>query len=174
MCGKCCRVSTTLQSYQELSALAEQGDEEAKDFLSIFEPYNSIDDARAVCANTVENVLLRLKDAVEVPEDINFYKCKYILDNNLCGNYENRPELCKRFPSSAWAIVPPGCGYEGWMFQEREKIKQGIRRKKEDLMDYEIGLKTSKNPENIKKLEEAIEKIKNIIKMYEKYGSADW
>ena len=48
MCGKCCRVVTTSTPYNILIKMAEDGDAGAIDFLSLFEPYNSIEDATTV------------------------------------------------------------------------------------------------------------------------------
>lgn len=174
MCGKCCRVATTHISYEELLELAKNGEESAIDFLKIFEPYPSVEEARKVCAKTVDNILENVKYSPDAPEKMTFYKCKYIGDDNLCGIYQQRPEVCERFPSSPWAVVPTGCGYEGWLFQKREEIKQKIRKQKETLREFEVLLKTVKDPEIIKKLEQAISKTKDIIDSLAKYGSQDW
>lgn len=174
MCGRCCRCATTAVPYQELLKMAEEGDESAKDFLSIFEPYSSPNAAREMDKLIVDNVFDRIETMVEEHPEITFYKCKHIQDNNLCGRYETRPELCGRFPTSPWSIIPPGCGYEGYLFQCREEIKQKIRKYKEDILEFEARLKTEQNPETKAKLESATEKMKNIITHYAKYGSADW
>lgn len=174
MCGKCCRVATTSASHKEMIDFAENGEESAKDFLGIFEPYPSIEAAREVHPEVVDNILTALKDSTESTEEITFYRCKYISDGNLCPKYKNRPEVCKRFPSTTWAVIPPGCGYEGWLFKCREELKQKIRKQKEYLIDFEAELKKEQSPEMTAKLEKAIKKIKDIIKAYAKYGSEDW
>lgn len=174
MCGKCCRLATTTIAYKELLTMVENDDEAAKDFLGIFEPYTSIDVAKEAHPEIVDNILRNLKNSPETITEVTFYKCKYILDNNLCGIYENRPELCERFPSSPWAVIPPGCGYEGWLFKSREEIKQKIRKQKESLLEFETELKKGKSPEMTIKLKNAIQKIKDIIKAYAKYGAEDW
>lgn len=174
MCGKCCRLATTYLTYNELLKLAEENDEGAKEFLRVFEPYPSIAAAKDAHPDIAENILVNLERTDNDSNEITFYKCKYIKDDNLCGIYENRPELCERFPSSPWAVVPPGCGYEGYLFQAKEKIKQNIRKLKENLLEYEAELKTEQNPERKLKLESAIEKTKNIVAHYAKYGSEDW
>lgn len=171
MCAKCCRISTTYIDYKDLLELVDNGDEGARDFLDIFEPYPSIDAARKVHPDVVDNILA---NSNKTAEEITFYRCKYILDNNLCGRYENRPELCMRFPATPWAVVPPGCGYEGWLFKSREELKQNIRRQKEILLEFESALKNGQTPEMAVKLEEAIKKINDIIKAYAKYGAEDW
>lgn len=174
MCGKCCRVATASTSYKELLELAENGDESAKDFLKVFEPYPSIEEAKKVSPQTVENILQQVENSDQYSNEVTFYKCKYIQDNNLCGRYKDRPEVCDRFPSTAWAVVPPGCGFEGWLFKKREEIKQKIRKQKEAMLEFEAELKTNQNPQMRKKLEEGIEKIKSTVEMFHKYGSKDW
>lgn len=174
MCGRCCRCATTFQSYEQLQKLAQEGDDSAKDFLSIFEPYPSLDEARKVDALIVDNLLTCLETCIEQPEDIKLYRCKYIQDNNLCGRYQDRPALCGRFPTSPWSIIPPGCGYEGYLFQCREEIKQRVRKYKEDILEFEARLKTEQDSEIKVKLESAIVKMKDIIAHYARYGSPDW
>lgn len=175
MCGRCCRAATTYIPHEELLKMAQEGDEGAKDFLRIFDAYPSIEAAREVDSLIVDNLLEKLETAPEKPSKITFYRCKHILDNNLCGIYENnRPELCGRFPTSPWAIVPPKCGYEGWMFKYREELKQKIRKQKESLLELEAELKNDHSPEMKAKIEVGIQQIKDIVKAYSKYGSEDW
>lgn len=170
MCGKCCRVITLPKSYKELQELADNGDKEATDFLELFEPYSSIEEARKASSETVDNILKYYDEDNECV----FYKCRFLLDNNLCSRYENKKELCDRFPSSAWTVIPPGCGYEGWLFQKNEEIRQYVRRKKERKLEFEAMLKETDDPDNIEKLLEVIKKIDCIVEMFSKYGSKDW
>lgn len=71
-------------------------------------------------------------------EEITFYGCKYLQPDNLCSRYDTRLTLCKHCPSSPWSIVPPGCGFEGWLFWQREELKQKIRRSKEELIELQL------------------------------------
>lgn len=174
MCGKCCRVVTTFKTYEELLQLAKGGDESAKDFLEIFEPYSSIDAAKKVSLETVDNIVENLKYSTIGLEELTFYKCKHILDDNKCAIYQNRLEVCERFPSSPWAVIPPGCGFEGYLFQKREEIKQKIRKQKEAVIELEVQLKRVKDPEMIKRIEESIAKTKSIIESFAQYGANDW
>ncbi len=175
MCGKCCRVSTTSTPYEKLKQMAEEGDEGAKDFLSIFVPYESIEAARKVGKDTVDNILERLRADGKLNEnEITFYRCKYLQPDNLCSNYENRPALCIHFPSTPWAITPPNCGFDGWLFWKREEIKQKVRREKEELLELKLLKKRTKDEETLKKIELVEQKIQRNIDMYKKYGSNDW
>ena len=175
MCGRCCRLSTTPYPYEELKAKVAEGTQGAMDFLELFEPYPSIDAAREADAAIVDNIIKGLKeDDNFVEEKLTFYRCRHIKDDNLCGIYLNRKELCDRFPSSPWAVAPPGCGFDGWLFQKREERKQKVRHLKENILDFEIMLEKEQVPEQIAKINEAIEKTKEIIGYYSKYGSQDW
>lgn len=172
MCGRCCRMSTTQFSHQELTKLAEEGDQGAIDFLDIFVPYESVEEARKLDAPIVNNIINNLDK--DKREDVTFYHCKHIQDNNYCGNYENRRDLCRNFPSTAWAVAPPGCGYEGWLFQKQEEIKAKVRKWKESILEYKAELNNEKAPEIRAKIELVIEKTQKLIDSYAKYGSADW
>ncbi len=175
MCGKCCRVVTTSIPYKKLLDMAKKGDKGAKDFLSLFVPYDSIEAARKVDAGIVDNIINRLIDDGNYNEDeITFYGCKYLLDNNLCSRYETRLDLCKHCPSSPWSIVPPGCGFEGWLFWQREEIKKKIRRSKEELIELKLLRLRTKDEETLKKISSVENKIFKNIDAYKKYGSENW
>lgn len=176
MCGKCCRVVTTSTPYSDLKIKAECGDQGAIDFLSIFEPYESIEAAREVDADVVDNIinLLKYDNPNLNVEEMTFYCCKYLQDDNKCSNYEKRPALCVHFPSTPWAIVPPGCGFEGWLFWKREEDKERVRRSKEELLELKLLKTKTLNPETFKKIEAVEAKIQKTIDLYKKYGSENW
>ena len=175
MCGRCCRVVTTSKSYEELKALQAENDEGACEFLKIFVPYPSIEAARAVDKELVDNVInLLIEDGNYDETKMTFYGCKYLREDNLCSIYEERPVLCRHWPSTPWSIVPPGCGFEGWLFLKREEAKQKVRKAKEDLLELKL-LKTKNPTEDIlKKISSVEHKIQTTIDMYKKYGSYDW
>lgn len=163
MCGKCCRVATSSLPHAELVRRSEAGDREAWEFLDTFTPFETLEDAMAMDKDTVLNI----------PDYQNrtFYTCKH-LKGNICGRYLERHDVCKRFPNSPWAIHPPNCGFEGWLFQEREKIMKYIRGLKEEQMEYRMMLKSS--PQHAEKLEQLISSIDRTIKLFDKYGSEYW
>lgn len=179
MCGRCCRMSTTPIPYEELKILAEQGDEGAKDFLELFEPYESIEEARKIDARIVDNIMNALNenniyDNSYNKNNIKFYKCRYIQDNNLCGIYQYRKELCDRFPSSPWAVAPPGCGFEGWLAEKREEMVQKVRKQKENLKIAERLLEEAETDEQKERIKITINNIKETINVFAKYGANDW
>lgn len=175
MCGKCCRVVTTSIPYAELKQMEQDGDKGAVDFLSLFVPYDSIESARNVDAGVVDNIINRLKSDGSFDEnEITFYGCKYLQDNNLCSRYETRLDLCKHCPSTPWAIVPPGCGFEGWLFWQREEIKQKIRKSKEELLELKLLRMRTKDENTLQKIDIVEHKIQRGIDFYKKYGSENW
>lgn len=176
MCGKCCRVVTnTKYTYSEIKQMAKEDNDFAKDFLKIFEPYPSIDAAKSVDAGTVENIIEHLKmDEKFNEKELTFYKCKYLLENNMCSIYEERPTLCIHCPSSGWVVVPPGCGFEGWLFLKREEDRQKVRRAKEELLELKLLKKKTKDEKLLFKIESVEKKLLNTIDLFKNYGSADW
>ncbi|MEW5820265.1 MAG: YkgJ family cysteine cluster protein, partial [Cyanobacteriota bacterium] len=129
-CGKCCKAAINRNSYERIKEMSAKGISEAVDFLSIFEPYESVDDAKNVVAEHVE----QLQKLVGYRYDnLTLYHCKYITENNLCSIYERRPKVCMDAPNEAWAIIPPGCGYYGWLFELREHAKKYVRALKQYL-----------------------------------------
>ncbi len=175
MCGKCCRVVTTSIPYPKLKEMAESGDKGACDFLSLFIPYDSIEEAKKIDASIVENIIDGLKDDGNYNEaETTFYYCRYLQDDNLCSNYENRPALCRHCPSTPWVIVPPGCGFEGWLFWKREEIKQRVRKEKEELLELKLLRKRTTNEETLKKISTVEQKLQRNIDIYKKYGSENW
>lgn len=175
MCGKCCRVVTTSTPYSQLQKMAKDGDKGAIDFLTLFEPYDSIESARKIDKDTVDNIINRLEiDGKFDEKEITFYGCKYLQDNNLCSRYETRLDLCKHCPSTPWSIVPPDCGFEGWLFWQREEVKQKIRKSKEELLELKLLRMRTKDENTLQKINIVEHKIQRGIDFYKKYGSENW
>lgn len=167
MCGKCCKSITTNHTYEELKDMTRKGSESARVFIEIFKPYASIEEARKVIPEQIDQVLKELEqnEGFDINK-VTFYYCPHLSPDNKCGIYECRPECCRRAPNSAWACMPPGCGFEGWQFEEREKIKHQIRKLKEYLIAAEAV--NADNAEELKNL------IAQKIKPLEKYGAMYW
>ena len=165
-CGKCCLVITTEKSYDEIKNLAENNDKEAIDFLELFEPYENIGEAKKAGKEIVENIVDY--------QNRTFYRCKFLGKDNLCSRYETRKNICKRFPSSPFAIVPPGCGYIEWLEDEKLKIIEKIRELKKEKSNYLAELNENISDYRRDLLNKIIISIDNYIKIYENYGSKDW
>lgn len=147
MCGKCC-IAVINKPYNELLELAKC-DKNTKEFLSLFEPYESTKNGNSL------------------------YKCKH-LKNNLCNIYEDRPERCRKYPETPFTNVPSGCGFEGWLFQKREELKARIRREKEILVSLETELKITKDLKKADELKKEINEIKDSVQKYSEFGSDNW
>lgn len=175
MCGKCCRVVTTKHPYEKLLELQKQGDKGACEFLELFVPFESIDEARKADSGTVDNIIEQLKSDSNYDESkITFYTCRCLQDDNKCSIYEKRPALCRHCPSTPWAIVPPGCGFEGWLFMKREEDKERVRKAKEELLEMEVLKRKVTNPDTLDKICAVEHKLNRTIEMYKKYGSENW
>ncbi len=165
-CGKCCLVITTEKTYEEILQLAQNNDREALDFLELFEPYKNIEEAKKAGKEIVENISDYQKRT--------FYRCKFLGENNLCSRYKTRKNICKRFPNSPFAVVPPNCGYQEWLKEEREKIVKKIRTLKQDKKNYLSELNENISDYRRDLLNKLIISIDKYIDMYTEFGSNDW
>lgn len=107
-CATCCNLACSEFSPEELRQKAENGDNFAKQFTSIFIPYESKEEARKIYPEYIQ----MLEDNKE--EDVYFYHCPKLTKDNRCSDYENRPQICRDFPDNPLSILPKACGYKGW------------------------------------------------------------
>ncbi len=114
-CAICCKLAGSEFSYEELKEKAKNGDEFASQFVSVFVPYTSEEEARAVYPEYFDFVVSKKEENSKMY----FYHCEK-LDKNLCGDYGNRPDICKVFPTNTLIMLPPSCGYYQW--QEETKV----------------------------------------------------
>ena len=70
--------------------------------------------------------------------------------------------------------MPPGCGFEGWLFLKREDVKQRIRKLKENQLYFRLKLQHASDSEQINALKDAIKSIDDIVMQYEVFGASDW
>lgn len=175
MCGQCCIAITTPYTNDELVQLAKEGQEEARVFVEIFKKYDSVDDARKRAPQHVENILRELKKNPEFQEEnVSFYYCPHLTEQNMCSIHPTRPDCCRRAPRNGWSLFPPGCGFKGWQFQQREKVKANIRHLKETLMDFELLSDDQVIPSANKTVKELKETISEKICLWDKYGAPFW
>ncbi|MDD3014348.1 MAG: YkgJ family cysteine cluster protein [Candidatus Gastranaerophilales bacterium] len=173
-CGRCCKSITTSYSYEELKQMNDEGEPEAKVFIEFFKPYPSIEEARKVVPEQVEQVLNTLKERNVDIDKVTFFYCPYISDKNLCSKYETRPSCCSRAPRHGWSLMPPGCGFEGWQFEQREKHKKLIRSLKEYLYVVENLSQDGRVPGRDLTIDELRKNIEEKIKPWERFGSMFW
>ncbi len=175
MCGKCCRAITTPYKHNEIIELDKEGQEEARVFTEIFKRYSSVEEARKVVPDHVEQILTKLKKSPDYDESkISFYYCPHVTEQNKCSIHPTRPDCCRRAPRNGWSIFPPDCGFKGWQFQHREKIKASVRSLKETLMDLEFLPDDQVMPSSKKTVKELKDSIIERVAYWERYGSAHW
>lgn len=176
-CGKCCRSATTYHSHKKLLEMAEKGEAEAIDFLSIFKPYDSIEDARLVEPEQVKQVLevVDKRDDMDVNE-LTFYHCDHVSPEGMCTIYERRPRCCQQTPENGWSAMPPGCGFEGWQFEQREKQRRMVRDLKTSVYIMEQlspdGVHHPLRSETT--LQELSDMMHEKTKPWHRYGAKDW
>lgn len=175
-CGKCCRSATTFYPYKKLLEFCETGEKEAQDFLSIFDPYPNIEEARKVVPDQVEQVIRVVKQRPDMNvEDITFYHCKYINEKNLCTFYERRPRCCRDAPRHGWSTMPPGCGFEAWQFEMREKQKKIVREIKQSLYTMEqLSPDGVMMPTRNTSLDELRKVVEEKIRPWKRFGADYW
>lgn len=142
MCGKCCKIAIFKGglTYKEVVALANSTDadptqiEGAKDFLSIFVPYETPEDAKKANSPFVQRTLEQLK---KTEEEITFFYCQYINEKNMCMIHEDRPLLCRMYPiPHERTLYNLDCGFEEQGLKNWNEIKQiinALEEKKESL-----------------------------------------
>lgn len=108
-CSACCKLACSEFSYQELKQKAKDGDNFAKQFVSIFIPYENENEARGIFPEYFELLREKAQD-----ENIYFYHCPKVTEDNRCSDYENRPQICKDFPDNPIGFLPKNCGYTVW------------------------------------------------------------
>ncbi len=128
-CGACCRLAVSEYSYNQLKQRAMKGDKFSEDFVSVFVPIESEEDAKKVNPEYFE-LLNKL-----VQEDrIYYYHCPKVGEDNLCTMYENRPFICRDFPHNPLKLLPSECSFNAW---KNEVAHQAMLLKaKTDLIDF--------------------------------------
>ena len=127
-CATCCNLACSEFSPEKLKAKAENGDKFAKQFMSVFIPYKSSEDAEKI----YPEYLKLLSDNVDEP--VYFYHCPKLNDCKRCSDYENRPQICRDFPDNPLSILPESCGFYEWR-KEVEPIAMMLHAMVE-IIDY--------------------------------------
>ena len=174
MCGKCCRLIYALKSFDELSAAAQKGDTLATNFLKLFLPYSSLDEARKIDPAAVDAIIQSNKIASGADTTTYFYYCRYIQEDNKCSVYEMRPKLCRLYPKNEFVPLPTDCAYEGYSFMAREKVKAKVRKTKEQLLDIKVLRKNTTDKGTFEKLNKLEAKLNQFVDEFKTFGSEDW
>jgi Fe-S-cluster containining protein len=115
-CGMCCRMASSESSYDELTAKAQAGDDFARQFTSVFLPYASREAARQMAPDVVSAVLAEASEAAEGQENIFFYHCPYLGEDNRCTVYgtDKRPNICASYPETPLDFIYKDCAWKPW------------------------------------------------------------
>ncbi len=171
-CGRCCSTITSVYTRSELLKMANNNEEEAKVFINTFKPYSDVNAAKEADFEHAGQILDKLKSVKK--SELTFYYCPYVSEDKLCKIYSQRPECCKRAPNNGWSLFPPGCGYEGWQFEQREKHKKHVRKLKEALYELELLISDDNSAMTEESAKDLKEKIINKIASYQEYGADNW
>ena len=112
-CATCCNLACSEYSYDELKKRASDGDNFAKQFTSIFIPYENQEDAKKVYPDYLE-LLSKNHEG-----NVYFYHCPKLNECKRCSDYGNRPKICRDFPDNPLDILPESCGFYEW----RKKVQ---------------------------------------------------
>lgn len=155
MCGKCCHIATFKGglSYDEIIELINNPESEesqvegAKDFLAIFEPYKSHDEVKAIAPDFYERVMEKVGNP-----NMSFFHCKYIGEHGGCLIHEDRPLLCRMYPTPhERTLFFPGCGFEekckeNW--NQIQSIVAEIQAKQKELAEMRMQLQQKQQEQN--------------------------
>ncbi len=127
--GNCCRIATfkgTL-SYKDIQALGASGADDAanaREFLTLFEPYETIEEVRQIAPVFVERVQAGCATEEE-KEQVGFFRCRFVGEDGRCQIHEDRPTGCRVYPfPHEKTIYHPGCGFEQKGLENWRKINQ--------------------------------------------------
>lgn len=129
-CGTCCKLAISGYSPVQLKQRAIRGDKFAREFVSIYVPYESEEIAEAICPDYFN----KLKELMDTEERLYFYYCSKLGADDTCTIYENRPDICKDFPLTALKVLPDSCGYMPW-HNSVNKLAMSIKAR-EDLIAF--------------------------------------
>jgi len=135
-CAACCKLACSEFSPQELKEKAQNNDNFATQFISVFVPYEDENEAKKVYPEYFE----LLKEKAQ-SEKVYFYHCPKVTKYNLCPDYENRPQICRDFPDNPIGLLPKTCGYNRW--KEKVETEALTLRAMSEIVDfYKNKLKT--------------------------------
>lgn len=109
-CGACCRLASSELSFERLKSLAALGDAFARQFISLFVPYENKTEARQYYPEFFD----MLEEKYGKTNALHYYHCKKLTSDNLCGDYANRLGICRDFPNNPLVVFPNECGYKKW------------------------------------------------------------
>ena len=126
-CAACCMLSVSEYSYEQLKQRAMKGDKFSEQFVSVFVPYDSVEEARDVNPQYFD-LLNKL-----VEDDKIYYYCPK-LKNNLCSIYEERPDICRDYPHNPLKLLPSECSFNEW--KDEVSHQSMLLKAKTDIINF--------------------------------------
>lgn len=108
-CATCCKLACSEFSYDELKEKAQNSDNFATQFVSVFIPYEDENEPKRIYPAYFELLQEKLDG-----EKVYFYHCPKLTKENRCSDYENRPAICRDFPDNPLSLLPSACGFCQW------------------------------------------------------------
>ena len=133
-CGVCCKFAVSEFTPEELKLKAEKGDNFASQFISIFIPYENMNEVK----NIYPEYIQMLKDNCE--SGYYFYHCPKVTEDNRCSDYDNRPQICRDFPDNPIAFLPKNCGFKDWKLKS-ESVSLKLNAEAEIINFYKEKIK---------------------------------
>ncbi|MBY0449505.1 MAG: YkgJ family cysteine cluster protein [Cyanobacteria bacterium] len=124
--GDCCKGASPSKPYHVMLRRAAEGDEFARNFFSIMQPYSSAEAAAKVVPGLVEKTMVAARKSPDFPnneDDVVFYHCRYLIEGNRCGVHEDRPQFCRDYPDTPFVVMAPGCAFIPWANTCRAKYE---------------------------------------------------
>ena len=133
-CGVCCNFAVSEFSFEELQLKAKNGDNFASQFISVFIPYENMNEVENVYPEYVQ----MLNDSGE--SGYYFYHCPKVTEDNRCSDYENRPQICRDFPDNPIAFLPKNCGIKDGKLKS-ESVSLNLNAEAEIINFYKEKIK---------------------------------
>ena len=165
MTGQCCKCVSPSTPAVELLKKASENNDFAKDFFSIFMPFDSIEQAQKVNPVWVQKAFdfCRKPNSKISENDLYFYHCLYVSEDNKCLVWEDRPQFCRDYPNSPFLVLAPGCAYENW-------AKECVKKYKELKNELDNLNHIKKELENLKYQQKSI----NLLSQLQKHNDKNY
>ncbi|MFC1751872.1 YkgJ family cysteine cluster protein [Thermoproteota archaeon] len=128
-CGKCCHKIMLYYNENEIKSLSdynkiiktEPSYERFKPVLASGQPVISFQKNKSILQET--------QSLLQQNQSILHFNCRYLSKDNLCLDYENRPDFCRRYPVSSFIkydTVRKGCGFTVKPKNVRKKLYNSV------------------------------------------------
>lgn len=159
-CCTCCKIRYSQLPPEEIYRLSvQENDPVAKKYIQFFLPYGADKDfvysqnsnitseennKKAASLKNKANSSYAQKILSKHTEEVYFYFCKYLNENNECGEPDKK-YLCSTFPNSITTILPENCNFINWqkiaLHRIKNEIAPEIELKKKELISYKNKFK---------------------------------